>query len=72
MSTYCAGTNCSKRDNCALHCIAPGVYDYLDWSRHGRGSCGNNLDGTPYCNIEYSCGDLGNFKKFKEVKGKIK
>ena len=67
MSTYCEGTSCSKRDKCALHCVAPGAYEYLDWSTYGSGRYWNDPDGTPHCEVDHSCGDLGNFKHFKEL-----
>jgi hypothetical protein len=66
MSTYCEGANCSKHDKCALHCVAPGTYEYIDWSTYGSGRYWNDPDGTPHCEVDYSCGDLGNFKYFKE------
>lgn len=33
--TYCEGSRCKKRDKCALHCVEPGEYEYIDWSTYG-------------------------------------
>ena len=67
MSVYCEGSRCKKRDQCALHCVGPGEYEYIDWSIYGSGQYWNDSDGTPRCKVEHSCGDDGEYKKFVEV-----
>ena len=68
MSTYCEGSHCSKRDTCKLHNPGEGTHNYIDWSTYGSGSCWNDSDGTPHCEVDYSCGDKGDFKKFIPVR----
>ena len=71
MKTYCEGSQCSKRDKCALHYMEENkMYEYIDWSTYGSGRYWNDPDGTPHCEIEARCGDEGNFKCFVEVKSK--
>ena len=65
MKSYCEGTNCSRRDKCAVHPIEENkIYACLDWSTYGSGRYWNDPDGTPHCEVEHSCGDLGDFKHF--------
>ena len=69
MGTYCEGTQCSKRTECALHyCEENKVYEYIDFSTQGSGRYWNDPDGTPHCEIENWCGDEGYFKYFEERK----
>ena len=64
---YCEGSHCKKRDTCALHCVEPGEYEFIDWSTYGSGQYWNDPDGTPRCKVEYSCGDNGDYKQFQEA-----
>ena len=70
--TYCEGSQCKKRDKCALHCVDPGGYGYIDWSTYGSGHYWNDPDGTPHCEVDHSCGDNGDYKKFVEVTRRVK
>lgn len=67
MNTYCEGSHCSRRDKCKLHSPGEGTHEYIDWSTYGSGSYWNDPDGTPRCEVDYSCGDLGNFKHFEPI-----
>lgn len=68
MSTYCEGSDCSKRDKCALHNPGEGTHEYIDWSTYGSGRFWQDKDGKRYSEIEHSCGDKGDFKKFVPVR----
>ena len=67
MSTYCEGSDCSKRDNCKLHNPGEGTHQYIDWSRYGSARYWQDKDGKHHSEIEHSCGDQGQFKKFISV-----
>ena len=67
MSTYCEGSDCSKRDNCKLHNPSEGTHEYIDWSTYGSGRFWQDKDGKHHSEIEHSCGDQGQFKKFISV-----
>ena len=67
MSTYCEGSNCSKRDACKLHNPGEGTHEYIDWSTYGSGRCWNDSDGTTHCEVDHSCGDQGQFKNFVPI-----
>ena len=64
MNTYCEGTHCDKRSHCALHCVGPGDYEYIDWSTYGSGSFIKYTNGNNQSIIEHSCGNLSNFKHY--------
>ena len=66
MSTYCEGSQCKKRDKCALHCVEPGDYEYLDWSTYGSGHVWIDETGF-HVETQFNCGDNGDYKKFVEV-----
>ena len=67
MNVYCEGSHCKKRDKCALHCVEPGEYEFIDWSTYGSGQYWNDSDGTPRCKVEHSCGDNGDYKNFEQA-----
>lgn len=64
--TYCEGSQCKKRDKCALHCVQPGDYEYIDWSTYGGGHAWSDKNGT-HVETWYDCGDNGDYKKFKPI-----
>ena len=68
MNTYCEGTHCDKKSHCALHCVGPGEYEYIDWSTYGSGSFIKDKNGNYQSVIEHSCGNLGDFKHYVPVK----
>lgn len=63
---YCEGSQCKKRDKCALHCVGPGNYEYIDWSTYGGGHAWSDEKGT-HVETWCDCGDNGDYKKFKET-----
>lgn len=76
MEVCCAGSNCSKREQCRVYENNYWKYydndkwaQYEDWSRNG--SCGitqNSETGETIYKSEYWCGDLSkNYKYFKEI-----
>ena len=65
--TYCDGSECSKRDRCALHNPGEGTHEFIDWSRYGSCSYWTDQEGNHHSNMEHSCGDLGNFKCFEPM-----
>ena len=68
MSTYCEGSDCSKRYNCKLHNPGEGTHEYIDWSIYGSGTFIKDTNGNYQAVIEHSCGDQGNFKHYVPVK----
>ena len=66
VGTYCEGSQCKKRDNCALHCVKPGDYEYIDWSTYGGGHAWIDETGF-HVETQFNCGDNGDYKKFVEV-----
>ena len=70
MSGYCEGSQCKKRDKCALHCVEPGDYEYIDWSNYGGGCAWSDEEGT-HVETWCDCGDNGEYKKFEPVLIKI-
>ena len=67
---YCEGKNCSKRDKCAYHEQFEEKYprQNLDLSINGRGYGGIDVNGRPFCNHEYFCGDKGEqYPFYKEL-----
>lgn len=66
MSVYCEGSQCKKRDTCALHCVPPGDYEYIDWSVYGAGHAWFDEKGT-HIETWNDCGDNGNYKKFEPI-----
>lgn len=70
MSTYCEGSQCKKRDQCASHCVKPGDYEYIDWSVYGGGHAWSDENGT-HVETWCDCGDNGEYKKFKGVTGEV-
>lgn len=67
MSTYCEGSNCSKRDNCKLHNPGEGTHEYIDWSTYGSANFIKDNNGNYQAVIEHSCGDDGNFEHFQPM-----
>ena len=66
MSVYCEGSQCKKRDKCALHCVKPGDYEYIDWSTYGGGRAWSDETGT-HVDTWCDCGDNGEYKKFELI-----
>ena len=66
VGTYCEGSQCKKRDKCALHCVESGDYEYIDWSNYGGGRAWSDEEGT-HIETWCDCGDNGEYKKFVEV-----
>ena len=64
--TYCEGSQCKKRDKCALHCVGAGEYEYIDWSTYGGGRAWSDEEGT-HVETWCDCGDEGDYKKFEPV-----
>ena len=60
---YCEGSQCSKRDTCALHCDMKvnTDYEYIDFSNYGSGSADSNGNVT----VTSWCGDAGDFQRYK-------
>ena len=67
MSTYCEGSNCSRRDNCKLHNPGEGTHEYIDLSTYGSGHFWRDKDGVCHSEIEHSCGDLSKFKHYVPI-----
>ena len=66
MSIYCEGSQCKKRDTCALHCVKPGDYEYIDWSTYGGGHSWSDEKCT-HIDTWCDCGDNGDYKKFEKI-----
>lgn len=67
MSTYCEGSDCSKRGKCKLHNPGEGTHEYIDWSTYGSGTFKRDKNGKYEAIIEHSCGDKGEFKRFEPI-----
>lgn len=67
---YCEGSQCKRRDKCALHCVEPGDYEYIDWSVYGGGHAWTDEKG-PHVETWCDCGDNGDYKKFEPMLIKI-
>lgn len=68
MSTYCEGSQCKKRDNCMLHCVAPGDYEYIDYSTYGGGEAWTDEQGETHVETWAYCEVEGHHKKFVLIK----
>lgn len=68
MTTYCEGSRCEKKDKCALHCVGPGDYYYIDWSVYGGGHCWADEEGKSHIETWIDCGIDGNYKNFVPLK----
>lgn len=64
MGSYCEGMFCSKRNQCALHRVSLGTYEYIDWSTYGGGQAWTDAEGNTHIETWADCGDEGKFKKF--------
>ena len=63
----CCSYDCKKKHECAIHFLNVEGECYVeDYSKYGSGTYTDDN-----CNIEYSCGELGNYKMFVPVKKTI-
>lgn len=65
MDIYCEGTQCKRRNSCALHCDTKEneIYQYLDYSTQGSARYDDNGPSV----LEHWCGDAGEYRHYEKA-----